>query len=350
MIIPNQRNLKVHFAGTEVQNQFIAIKEMGVRYALYTAFPFVERMVFEKAKSPIMPLKWQQHDPNHEIPKYIIKSGNHTIQDSGLFTLMFGSLKGKKDAALMDRWYNALVEFTLKNGAGATCVEVDCQKVLGVEKAWEYRERFRKDIPNRIINVFHKEDGQKGLDRLIEYLYIGEDPNRPGLIGTPVRVGRMYGEIFKGYNANERPKITVFDNGSDGIVYDNMVVDTGTFYSMCEHHMMPFFGRYVFAYIPNTKGKIIGLSKIARVVDYYAARLQIQERLGSDILNEISLALGEENPPLGMAIYIEGEHLCKTMRGVKKHGKMATSVLQGIFKTENNSREEFLSIAKSIRI
>jgi len=82
---------------------------------------------------------------------------------------MFGSHKGKKDEKLMDAWYNGLVKFTLNNNNNATCVEVDCQKILGVEKAWEYRERFKNDMPNRIINVFHKEDGQKGLDRLIEF-------------------------------------------------------------------------------------------------------------------------------------------------------------------------------------
>lgn len=161
-------NIKVHFAGCEVQNQFIATKAMGVKYYLYTAFPFVERKVFPKAKSPIMPLKWQKENP-YIIPQYIIENSIHTIQDSGLFTLMFGSQKGKKDEQLMNKWYNELIEFTLQYGKGATCVEVDCQKILGVEKAWEFRERMRRDIPNRIINVFHKEDGQKGLDRLIEY-------------------------------------------------------------------------------------------------------------------------------------------------------------------------------------
>ena len=163
-------NIKVHFAGAEVQNQFIAVQKMGVQYSLYTAFPFVERMVFEKSKSPIMPLEWQKDDPYKKIPKYIIENMKHTIQDSGLFTLMFGSQKGTKDETLMIKWYEALVEFTKQNAEGATCVEVDCQKVLGVEKAWEFRQRMKEDLPNnRIINVFHLEDGMKGLDRLIEF-------------------------------------------------------------------------------------------------------------------------------------------------------------------------------------
>jgi hypothetical protein len=167
MIVPNQSNLKVHFAGAEVMNQFYAVEQLGIRYSLYTAFPFLERTVLQSKKSPLMPceLKGREYD----IPKYIASKSKHCIQDSGLFTLMFGSHKGQKDEKLMNAWYDGLVNFTLNNNNGATCVEVDCQKILGVEKAWEYRQRLAKDIPNRIINVFHKEDGQRGLDRLIEF-------------------------------------------------------------------------------------------------------------------------------------------------------------------------------------
>lgn len=162
-------NIKVHFAGAEVQNQYIAAKALGVNYHLYTAFPFVERMVFGKGKSPIMPLRWQKN-PAFDIPQNVIRHNLHVIQDSGLFTLMFGSRKGTKDEALVNRWYDALVEYTLANAAGATCVEVDCQKILSPAKAWEFRERMRRDLPNnRIINVFHLEDGREGLDRMIEF-------------------------------------------------------------------------------------------------------------------------------------------------------------------------------------
>lgn len=163
-------NIKVHFAGAEVANQYMAAELCGVTYYLYTAFPFVERMVFKEAKSPLMPFDWQKDDPFHKVPQYIIGNAKHTIQDSGLFTLMFGAMKGKCDASIINRWYDALVEFTNECSKGATCVEVDCQKVLGVEEAWRFRERMRRDLPNnRIINVFHLEDGRKGLDRLIEF-------------------------------------------------------------------------------------------------------------------------------------------------------------------------------------
>lgn len=175
------------------------------------------------------------------------------------------------------------------------------------------------------------------------FRYIGEDPDRPGLVGTPDRIIRMWEEIYRGYNPERKPKITTFQNGADGIVYDNMVVDTGDFYSMCEHHTMPFFGRYWFAYIPNPKGKILGISKIGRVVDYCSARMQIQERLVSDIISMLSEALGEEYPPLGMALVMEGEHLCKTMRGAKKRGTMTSSCLTGLFKTEAALRAEFMN-------
>ena len=108
---------------------------------------------------------------------------------------------------------------------------------------------------------------------------IGDNPERAGLQGTLDRIARMFTEIFRGYDAEQKPRITTFENGKDGIVYDNMVIDEGDFYSMCEHHMMPFFGRYWFAYIPNPRGRILGISKIGRVVDYCAAKLQYKKGL-----------------------------------------------------------------------
>lgn len=173
---------------------------------------------------------------------------------------------------------------------------------------------------------------------------IGDNPERAGLQGTPDRIARMFTEIFRGYDAEQKPRITTFENGKDGIVYDNMVIDEGDFYSMCEHHMMPFFGRYWFAYIPNPKGRILGISKIGRVVDYCAAKLQIQERLVHEIVDMLWQALGNDNPPLGMALIMEGEHLCKSMRGAKKKGKMKSSYLTGIFKTDAQLRNEFLNL------
>ena len=179
------------------------------------------------------------------------------------------------------------------------------------------------------------------------FQFIGEDPNRAGLKDTPDRIVRMFREIFRGYDPSQKPKITTFDNGQDGIVCDSMVFDSGDFYSLCEHHARTFFGKYYFAYIPNEHGKILGISKIGRVVDYCAARLQIQERLGHDICNMLMEALGEENPPVGMAIVLKGRHMCKESRGARKKGIMQSAVLLGQFKTDAALRNEFYHLIET---
>lgn len=171
---------------------------------------------------------------------------------------------------------------------------------------------------------------------------IGEDPDREGIQDTPRRVVNMWNELFAGYDENNKPKITTFKNGTDGLTYDQMIVDTGDYYSQCEHHMVPFFGQYWFAYIPHPEGKILGLSKVARVVDFYSAKLQVQERLVHEIVEELWASLKDDNMPLGMALVMRGEHLCKTMRGAKKKGKMTTIKLKGVFR-ENEVKTEFLT-------
>lgn len=176
--------------------------------------------------------------------------------------------------------------------------------------------------------------------------FLGEDPDREGLQGTPDRMVRMWQELFRGYDPEQKPTITTFPNGQDGIKFEDMVVDQGYFHSECEHHMMPFFGKYWFAYIPNPNGRLLGLSKVGRVVDYCAARLQVQERLTNQIIDMLAEALGSENPPLGMALLLRGTHLCKTMRGARKEGKMTTYCTTGVFKTDRNLREEFMAMTK----
>lgn len=193
---------------------------------------------------------------------------------------------------------------------------------------------------------FPFESEREAEDDVVRILQrIGENPSRPGLVGTPERVMRMWKEIFRGYDKSQKPKITTFMNGDDGLTYDNMITDTGNFYSHCEHHMVPFFGKYYFAYIPAPDGKILGLSKVARIVDFYAAKLQIQERLVKDIVDELWNALCDgATKPLGMALVMKGEHLCKTMRGAKKKGQMTTSYLRGVFKNELETRQEFFNL------
>jgi len=168
---------------------------------------------------------------------------------------------------------------------------------------------------------------------------IGEKPDRDGLKDTPKRVLKMWEEMFRGYDPKQKPAVTAFENGKDGLVVDEMVIDTGDFYSHCEHHMVPFFGQYWFAYIPNKK--IVGLSKVARVIDYYSAKLQVQERLVKEVLDELERAL----EPKGIALIMKGEHLCKTMRGAKKKGTMTTSDMRGVFR-EAETRAEFLQLIK----
>jgi len=166
---------------------------------------------------------------------------------------------------------------------------------------------------------------------------IGDDPNRVGLKDTPDRVVRMWEEIFRGYDKSKEPKATCFPNGQDGLLYDEMIIDTGYFYSHCEHHMVPFFGRYWFAYIP--KNTIIGLSKVADWIDYFAAKLQIQERLVKEVVDKFEKLL----EPVGIGLVMKGRHMCKEMRDVRKYESyMYTSDMRGEFRTRPEVRSEFL--------
>ena len=189
--------------------------------------------------------------------------------------------------------------------------------------------------------MISESEAKQNIRELLEF--IGDDPDRVGLKDTPERMLRMFAEMFRGYDPAQKPQITTFPNGLDGIIYDNMVVESGTFYSVCEHHCRTFFGDYWFAYLPNPKGRILGLSKIGRVVDYCASRLQVQERLVHDVVEMLTEALGEENPPLGMALMMRGRHMCKESRGARKSGEMTTTCLTGAFRKSDRVRAEFLS-------
>ena len=166
---------------------------------------------------------------------------------------------------------------------------------------------------------------------------VGEDPNRPGLIETPNRVHRAMQWLTRGY------QMTVADAVGGGVfeeAHENMVlVRDIEFYSMCEHHLLPFFGRAHVAYIPA--GRIVGLSKIPRVVDVFARRLQVQERLTDQVADALMRVL----EPLGVGVVIEAYHLCMMMRGVEKqNSKTITSALRGAFRDDAKTREEFLRL------
>lgn len=165
--------------------------------------------------------------------------------------------------------------------------------------------------------------------------HVGEDPARDGLLKTPNRVSRMYDELLAGYGTDPEAVINgaLFD-----VEYDEMVVVRDIeYFSMCEHHMLPFIGHAHVAYIP--KGKVLGLSKIPRIVDMFARRLQVQERLTTQVAN----FLVETLHPQGVAVVMEGLHMCSMMRGVKKaDARMVTSAMRGIFRTNSATRAEFM--------
>lgn len=163
----------------------------------------------------------------------------------------------------------------------------------------------------------------------------GEDPAREGLARTPQRVARMYTELLAGYTADPQ---AIINGALFEVQYDEMVIVRDIeFYSLCEHHMLPFIGRAHVAYIPN--GKVLGLSKIPRIVDMYARRLQVQERLTRQIADFLRDLL----KPQGVAVVVEAMHLCSMMRGVKKHdARMTTSAMHGAFRANLATRQEFL--------
>lgn len=169
--------------------------------------------------------------------------------------------------------------------------------------------------------------------------YIGEDPNREGLLDTPKRVVKSWAELYKGYKQDPKEILsTVFEDGS----CDEMVILKDIeFQSMCEHHVLPFKGKAHVAYLPN--GKVVGLSKLARLVDCFAKRLQIQEKMTQQISKEIETHLN----PKGVAVVIEAHHQCMSCRGVgKQNSTMITSSMLGLFRDNAIVRQEFLTLIK----
>jgi GTP cyclohydrolase I len=168
-------------------------------------------------------------------------------------------------------------------------------------------------------------------------LAIGEDPTREGLVGTPDRIAHMYEEVFRGLDEDPRDILAV---GFEDEKHEEMVVLKDIpFYSMCEHHFLPFHGLAHVGYIP--RGRLVGVSKLARVVEVLARRPQLQERLTGQVADAILEAL----EPRGVGVVIEAEHLCMTMRGVRKPGsRLVTSANRGIFRTRSATRAEFFSI------
>lgn len=203
MIVKNQSNLKVHFAGCEeMLRSSVILKGMNHKYSLFTAFPFICDELGIKHGFPNYGFSYA------DIIKLNENNSNHVIQDSGLFSLMFGKFSGVKNIDTLEKWYSKLIEITINNKYKGTCVEVDCQKLFGVEKAWEFRIKMKKELNengNRIINVFHIEDGQKGLDRLIEFSdYIAISIPELRSIGK-----KSHTENIANYIKNKKPLIDI---------------------------------------------------------------------------------------------------------------------------------------------
>jgi len=169
---------------------------------------------------------------------------------------------------------------------------------------------------------------------------IGDDPQREGLRDTPQRIADMYTELFSGLDMDAKAELTVgFEVGHREMV----ILRDIPFYSMCEHHLLPFYGVAHVGYVPNEEGRVVGVSKLARVVEIFAKRLQLQERMTSQIADAIMEAL----QPDGVAVVIQAEHLCMTMRGIKKPGSnVITSATRGLFRSRAATRAEFLSLVQ----
>ncbi len=192
-----------------------------------------------------------------------------------------------------------------------------------------------KDYKNDLVGE-NREQIEHHVQQILRL--IGEDVDREGLLDTPARVARMYEEIFAGYAVDARDVLGVtFDEQHEELV----IVKDITYYSQCEHHMAPFFGKIHIGYIPS--GKIAGLSKFARLVEAVTRKLQVQERITSEIAD----ILEEVLKPHGVMVIVEGEHLCMCARGIKKPGsKTVTSAVRGGFKNDAALRSEFMSLVK----
>ena len=201
-----------------------------------------------------------------------------------------------------------------------------------------YKADSLEDLPDE--NDSSESERSREFERIVhrELELIGEDPGREGLLNTPSRVARAMKFLTQGYTQSAKDVIggAIFKEEHDNMI---MVRDI-ELYSMCEHHMLPFFGKAHVAYIPN--GKIVGLSKIPRIVDVFARRLQVQERLTEEIAEGLCSVLH----PSGVGVVIEAYHLCMMMRGVQKqNSKTITSALRGVFREDPKTRDEFLRLA-----
>jgi len=221
----------------------------------------------------------------------------------------------------------------------------DRQKLKPVETPITMDEKMMSADFKRIFELgLPPVDGERIEKATTEILTaVGEDTSREGLLNTPHRVAKMYTELLSGYRTDP---IELINNAIFDVEYDDMVIVKDIeFSSLCEHHMLPFIGHAHVAYIP--RGKVIGLSKIPRIVDMFAQRLQVQERMTRQIANFINEILD----PMGVAVVVDGKHMCSMMRGVEKHdSSMTTSTMLGAFRGNVSTRNEFMAHLGRVQI
>lgn len=211
-------------------------------------------------------------------------------------------------------------------------------------KAWAPVDRqivycVHQDCKDWIVYWWEGTEEKSIEDIVIRQLqFIGEDPTREGLIETPARVTRSWKELYSGYKQNPASVLKVFE---DGACDEMVLLKNCEFYSTCEHHMLPFFGKAHIAYIPD--GKVVGISKLARVLEIFSRRLQIQERIGQ----QVTETLDEHLKPLGSACILEAQHFCMTSRGIQKQNSiMVTSSLTGVFRKMAEARAELMGLIR----
>lgn len=223
--------------------------------------------------------------------------------------------------------------------------QVDERKISEIGSTTEIDDKMKSKDFLRIFELgLPPVDGERIEQATSEILTaVGEDPNREGLLNTPHRVAKMYTELLSGYRTDP---IKLINNAIFEVEYDDMVIVKDIeFSSLCEHHMLPFIGHAHVAYIP--RGKVIGLSKIPRIVDMFASRLQVQERMTRQIANFINEVLD----PMGVAVVVDGKHMCSMMRGVEKHdSSMTTSTMLGAFRANQATRNEFMAHLGRVKI
>lgn len=209
-----------------------------------------------------------------------------------------------------------------------------------------YDKQRDKEIEGKWLifpwEVTREGDDESILDAFTRMLeYTGEDATRPGLKDTPKRMAKAWKEWSVGYNINPLDFVTTFEDGAEG--YDQIIIEKNLpFYSKCEHHLESFFGTASIGYIPNN-GRIIGISKLGRILDMFARRLQVQERMTNQIADCIKGLID----PQGVAVVVEGRHLCTESRGISKQGQtMVTSAMRGVFMDKQAAREEFLLLTR----